>query len=457
MRRCACFAVLAVSLLALGFGDEPGRIWVRCVPGVLVFLDGDLKGITVAEINGIILDDIDAGRHVLVLSRRGAQPYKQSVTAMADEIVLVQPDLPDLRVPAGGLRDRGPDVGLLRVESLSVRCMLDIKELGLSDLPKGRLKWDLDGVPTGDYAITAKSEGISLACKTTVRRNRVAEVVFDLTEGKVRDVGEERRHAEATVELQLRGRMAWAKADAKTLGLVFPPGWSFVPLRPGSFTMGSPPVETDAFGEGDESAHKVTLTHTIWMSAYETTQAQYSELTGRNPSFGTKAPRYPVVSVTWDDVQGFIGRLNKRERQEGRLPMGWAYRLPTEAEWEYGCRAGSSAVYCYGNEGPLWDFAWYNGSSRRRHHAVGGKRPNAWGLYDMHGNVWEWCQDWYAGRYPRGKQLDPLGPQTGKCRVTRGGSWLNAPQNCRSAVRSWIAPSDYTDTTGFRVVLARSE
>jgi formylglycine-generating enzyme required for sulfatase activity len=137
-------------------------------------------------------------------------------------------------------------------------------------------------------------------------------------------------------------------------------------------------------------------------------------------------------------------------------PKGYELRLPTEAEWEYACRAGSTTDYCYGDDPrELSEYAWFSENSRKSTHPVGQKKPNKWGLYDMHGNVWEWCQDWY-GEYPKEPVTDPKGPKGGSSRVFRGGGWLDSAGYCRSALRNWDGPSLQYDNVGFRVVLARS-
>jgi len=241
------------------------------------------------------------------------------------------------------------------------------------------------------------------------------------------------------------------RAEARKQGIEFPDGWAFVPVKAGSFTMGSPLDETGR--DGDEGAHHVTLTRTFWMSTTETTQAQYEEIMGTSSS-RFAGPRRPVEQVSWYDAQDFVGKLNQRERQASRLPAGWEYRLPTEAEWEYACRAGSQTVFCFGNDAEsLSDYAWFEANSANQTHDVAGKRPNRWGLHDMHGNVWEWCQDWY-GEYTTGKQADPTGAAGGSFPVLRGGSWNFSSGLCRSANRNWDSPSGRDSLLGFRLVMA---
>jgi formylglycine-generating enzyme required for sulfatase activity len=173
---------------------------------------------------------------------------------------------------------------------------------------------------------------------------------------------------------------------------------------------------------------------------------------------------HPVEQVSWEDAVEFCQRLSAlpEEKKAGRV-----YRLPTEAEWEYACRAGSQMAYSFGSdEKSLVNFGWYDSNSKGMTHAVGLKKANAWGLYDMHGNVWEWCADWYGenhnlmyDRWRRKRSVtvtDPRGPEAGSLRVNRGGSWLNDAVNCRSAIRNRCDPSLRIDHLGFRVALTSS-
>ncbi len=209
--------------------------------------------------------------------------------------------------------------------------------------------------------------------------------------------------------------------------------------------MGSYPGE----GSGDEHPrHQVTISKGFQMGKFEVTQAQWEAVMGSNPShnYGV-GDNNPVYYVSWNNCQSFVSKLNE-------LDSGYTYRLPTEAEWEYACRAGSTTVYSYGNDsGQLGQYAWYNDNSNSKTHPVGEKKPNAWGLYDMHGNVWEWCQDWYDGDYyDNSPGTDPQGPNSGSYRVIRGGSWNNDAGYCRSAFRYGINPDNVYGDFGLRLV-----
>ena len=215
-------------------------------------------------------------------------------------------------------------------------------------------------------------------------------------------------------------------------------GIEFKLLPGGVFTM----------GEGNETPHQVTLTNVFELGVYEVTQEQYEAVMGENPS-RFKGAQNPVEKVSWDDAVEFCRQLSALPAEKA---SGYVYRLPTEAEWEYACRAGTTTVYSFGDsDSELGDYAWYDKNSGKTTHPVGGRKPNAWGLYDMHGNVWEWCQDRY-GDLPSGSVTDPLGASSGSDRVYRGGSWSNFSGICRSAFRIRFTPVNRNLTSGFRVL-----
>jgi formylglycine-generating enzyme required for sulfatase activity/type II secretory pathway pseudopilin PulG len=274
-----------------------------------------------------------------------------------------------------------------------------------------------------------------------------------------------------------QGRVLSARARVQVYYEAAPPGMVKIPA--GTFVMGSPTTEKERFA--DENQHAVTLAKDFYMSKYEVTQREYLAVMGNNPSFfttkdGNGKPinsdlNRPVEQVSWNDATNYCGKLAAAERVAGRLLVGWEYRLPTEAEWEYACRAGTGTTFYNGNElrsgmanfdghyeyppGPGESAYHYNpgGAYLARTTAVGGYVPNAFGLYDMHGNVWEWCLDWY-GVYPGGTVTDPRGPLTATLRVFRGGSWSIYAGRCRSASRYFSTLDFRTYYLGFRPVLA---
>jgi len=224
---------------------------------------------------------------------------------------------------------------------------------------------------------------------------------------------------------------------------------TFVHVPPGAFVMGSPVHEPGR--ADDEIEHEVTLTRGFYLLATPVTQGLWKAVMGTNPSCFKGDDLLPVETVSWHQCQEFLNRLNREGSER--------YRLPTEAEWEYACRAGTSTPFAGGeimelfcaSDPNLDAMGWYCGNSGRRSRPVGQKKPNAWGLYDMQGNVCEWCQDWY-GEYSADAKVDPLGAPSGSGRVIRGGSWFSNAKNCRSASRFYWSPASGADFLGFRLV-----
>jgi formylglycine-generating enzyme required for sulfatase activity len=222
-------------------------------------------------------------------------------------------------------------------------------------------------------------------------------------------------------------------------------------VEPGIFEMGSPTSETGR--SPDETQHQVTLTTGFWLGKYEVTQAQWEKVMGGNPSYFKGANR-PVERVSWNSVTSFCDKLTEQESEAGRLPVGMAYQLPTDAQWEYACRAGTNTAYSWGNSITASNANYSHFISETRD--VGQYAANPWGFHDMHGNVWEWCADWY-GAYPTGAVSDPVGPADGSLRVWRGGSWLNSASFARSAFRSGGVPARSDGSLGFRLSLRPTE
>jgi hypothetical protein len=217
-------------------------------------------------------------------------------------------------------------------------------------------------------------------------------------------------------------------------------------IPPGHFTTGSPEDEPGRY-EDEGPQHQVTLAQGFWLFDTLVTQALWQAVMGDNPSH-FQSPQRPVERVSWEDCQHFIARLNQR------IP-GLELSLPTEAQWEYACRAGSASMYCFGDdEQLLGDYAWFSSNSQTRTHPVGQKRTNAWCLHDMHGNVWEWVQDWYLdGYYNDSPRTDPIGPELGEDRVVRGGSWHSEAVYGRSAHRGSRKPTNRDNNLGFRLAM----
>ena len=217
-------------------------------------------------------------------------------------------------------------------------------------------------------------------------------------------------------------------------------------LPAGAFTMG------DARGAANERPHRVTLTRPYYIGVHEVTNAQWKRVMGSVPSKWTDNNR-PVEQASWDEAVDFCLKLSALPTEKS---AGRTYRLPTEAEWEYACRAGTTTSYSFGDDDSRLDnFAWFKGNSGGQTHPVGQKKPNAWGLHDMHGNVWEWCSDW-SGDYATGEAKDPTGAPSGSIRVLRGGGWTSATSRCRLALREGGVTSRRDSYVGFRLAMSPS-
>jgi serine/threonine protein kinase/formylglycine-generating enzyme required for sulfatase activity len=255
-------------------------------------------------------------------------------------------------------------------------------------------------------------------------------------------------HGELTRHGELRLSAALEKLPTVEPGVrwtVGNPHLEMMPVASGAFPLGS---DT---GDRDESpVTHVTITQPFWIGRSEVTQAQWSTVMGKNPSQFT-GPDRPVEQVTWPEAEKFCQSLTERGRRDGWLPAGFEFNLPTEAQWEYACRAGTADEF----GGAPADLMWYSDNSSNQTQPVGGKQANAWGLVDMHGNVWEWCRDWY-GKYPGGDVVDPTGPNSGTRRVVRGGSWSSSSSRSRASVRDGWKPHEKGNTVGFRIVLVPS-
>jgi formylglycine-generating enzyme required for sulfatase activity len=244
------------------------------------------------------------------------------------------------------------------------------------------------------------------------------------------------------------GRIAFQAGSTNIEGMVWIPA--------GEFNMGSPIDEAGRDGDEGPVTH-VVIPHGFWMGQCEVTQGEFQAVTGKRPSNARGETNCPVEKVSWYDAMQYCVQRTQQEQLAAKLPEGYAYRLPTEAEWEYACRAGTTTRYCYGDdkgEFRLGEYAWFlrNGSSMT--HPVGLLKPNAWGLHDMHGNVWEWCFDRWQSILPGGSITNLPVAGEGSLRVARGGSWLYEGKACRSANRDDYGPSNRCSDVGFRVVLA---
>jgi len=229
-------------------------------------------------------------------------------------------------------------------------------------------------------------------------------------------------------------------------------GIDFLPVAPGEFIMGEATREecdTCNAAADETPRHPVTISKSFLIGRFEVTQKQWLAVMDQNPS-KFKGPNRPVENVSWQNVRLFIYALNTREKTD-------KYRLPTEAEWEYAARAGTNEAYYFGdNPNALGKHAWHVINSGGKTRPVGIKDPNPWGVYDIYGNVFEWCQDWYGkGYYAKSPSVDPYGPSSGRAKVRRGGGWSSSPRICRSSDRDSFPPDTPSSNTGFRLLMEK--
>ncbi|MBE6193211.1 MAG: PEGA domain-containing protein [Rikenellaceae bacterium] len=283
----------------------------------------------------------------------------------------------------------------------------------------GRTPLQLDNLLVGQHKITVSKSGYQPYSTTvTVAEGRTASV-------------------SATLKKQVAQAPSTPSSDSANFGDI-----EMVFVKGGTFTMGATSEQgSDAYSD-EKPTHSVTLSD-YYIGKYEVTQAQWRAVMGNNPS-RFKGDNLPVERVSWDDIQEFITKLNAQ--------TGKNFRLPTEAEWEYAARGGNqSKGYKYSGSNTLGDVVWYDDNSSSKTHSVGQKQPNELGIYDMSGNVWEWCSDWY-GSYSSSLQTNPMGPSGGSDRVLRGGSWLNDARDCRVSIRDSVTPDSRLSDYGFRLV-----
>jgi formylglycine-generating enzyme required for sulfatase activity len=261
--------------------------------------------------------------------------------------------------------------------------------------------------------------------------------------GKVAlDTRREQQRWVARLSTEVQSRVVGGKLEIPLSSTLFAQ-FCFIPS--GSFTMGSSSSEERR--SSDEGQVEVTLSQPFWLAKTEVTQAQWEAVMGSNPS-QFKGSNLPVESVSWEDAKTFTAKLN----DESILPEGWKFALPTEAQWEFACRAGEKGPY---SGGSLGDVGWYDDNSEEKTHEVGQKKTNAWGLQDMHGNVWEWCADWYAETLQGG--VDPKGHESRFSRVNRGGSWDVINSSCRAAYRGRSTPDSLDYRLGFRPAIVKAQ
>ncbi len=354
----ASLVLLVVVSARLVAAQDTGFIQVQCEPGIQIFLDGTLEGLSNSDQGGLVIEAVPVGEWLVKALKPGFTPQERRVrVAKRGEIVVVKFEVPTPKAPQ-------PD------EAAAPR--------------------------------VTSTPNTSEPSSVKVRRETPETSVVDLGGGVTMNM---------------------------------------VAIKPGRFVMGSPS------GEGsyeERPAHPVEITQPFWLGQTEVTQAQWQAVMGNNPSF-FNGPDRPVETVSWNDATEFCKRLSDK--------TGMTFRLPTEAEWEYACRGGTTTAYSFGeSEASLAEFAWFDLNSQGSTRPVATRKPNPWGLYDMHGNVREWVADWYGLDYYRSSPIrNPPGPDSGEVRVLRGGGWFCKSYDCRSSCRGYETPVlVYHTCRGFR-------
>ncbi len=489
-----------------------GKVMVRTIPeGATVTLGQQ------SIVSPAILTNVPVGLQTVQVFKDGYEGKTFSLQVKADETTTSEISL--LRLKGNAYVNSTPS-------SLPYELVSLFSEDGRPIVRSGTTPVRLEGLPTGDYRITIKREGAPPAIRDFVIKSNSDEIVnVSLIPGRVlidsnpsgvevyqgvKKVGEtplllkDVPPGEVTYELRRKGYrpvlLTGTAEYEKELRLSVKmepysgpmPGenWSvslgrnltmeFIHVAPGTFSLGF--SDNDSNKDSDETPCIVTISRGYWLGRYEVTQAQWEALMGSNPSVFTDAGKdAPVENITWDEAISFCRKLTENETLANRLPTGYIYSLPTEAQWEYACRAATTSAISSGDitlksiyHSPEVDaVGWYGGNSEAKYangidssswtmkqynhtragtQSVGRKKPNPWGFYDMHGNVWEWCFDWY-GPYPAGPVVDPRGPAYGTDRVRRGGSFSSQAAHLRSTNRDRWSPQSKVYNLGFRVAL----
>ncbi|MCX5677393.1 MAG: formylglycine-generating enzyme family protein [Planctomycetota bacterium] len=426
-------SALAEAQAAAGDTDDAGMT-LRQAIAVATAIKSESKAVLQAQVENLASQQKVEKQVAALKAKLDADPKDVASRKELVRLYLVEIDDPG---EAARLVDESLDQAMRKYVPAAARPVEDVPEVAcmeLGDWYKGLA--DQAATPVGKGAMLRRAQAY-------YQRFLVLHTATDL--GRTAATLALKRIEDALAKL---GPASESKSSPSslTLGLGYGVTMRLVLIRPGKFVMGSPDSEQGRDGnEGPQ--HEVTISKPFYLGVTEVTQPQYEAVMGTNPS-AFKEPTNPVEKVSWNDAIEFCRKLSEKTRK--------TFRLPTEAEREYACRAGSKTRFSFGDsESVLGEYAWYASNSGGKTHPVGQKKPNPWGLYDMHGNVAEWCADWYAD-YPKAAVTDPQGPASGTYRVLRGGSWYPTPDGCRSAFRNYGTLGIRYNVFGFRVVVSVS-
>jgi formylglycine-generating enzyme required for sulfatase activity len=470
---------MAVAVSASFAEDKKGYVQVECEPGVKIFLDDEFKGTTNADEGGLIIQDIPVGNHMLKAVKEGFSPQEKSVSIKSGEVLRYKVDqfVPKIRIEEKGDEGAGTvsaKTGVLVINSLPIDCTVHCPALGLDKYAKKKDMLQLSDVPEGSYEMSFSWKDKQLKHVAQVKGGLTVRLMANFIKGAVEETVEktvekpvekpsENVPEDSTASSAEFKSPAFEKVGKNTQGYMEyrhkQTGMVFVLLPGGTFKMGN-----DGGEQNERPVHEVQLDGFL-IAKYEVTQAIWTKVMGNNSS-NCKGDDNPVEQVSWNDCQEFCKKTG--------------LRLPTEAEWEYACRAGTTTKYYWGDDAArLGKYAWIGDNSgdkpidaakiwkdvngdvtkyaqalkdnNCRTHPVGRKQPNCFGLFDMSGNVGEWCGDWYGG-YAAGFQDNPTGPGSGEYRVVRWGCWYSLADHCQSSYRYYYDPAVRYYGVGFRCV-----
>ncbi|MBF0120886.1 MAG: SUMF1/EgtB/PvdO family nonheme iron enzyme [Desulfobacterales bacterium] len=408
----------------------PGAIFANedlqiiCEPGIGIKLNDEFMGKTTPEENGMIIEELPSGTYVIEAEKEGEPPEKKVVNIKDGEPPSLKLDFSQ-ESPAGEFASEQAKNSQIKPGTLVLRSVPQSAEIMLDGKPIGITSKTISNFPQGKHILHFILKDKTLEYTFIFSPKQILQLKADFRKNKVIPEDES---GKMIPELQ--------RTIKNSIGM------EFVLIIPKTFTMGSDIKEKCR--DDDENPHDVTLTQPFYMQISEVTQGQWKELLGSNLSMFSKCgDNCPVENVSWNDAQNFIASLNQRENTN-------KYRLPTETEWEYCCKGGET------NEKQLDEFAWFRNNSNQKTHEVKQKRKNSFELYDINGNVAEWCEDWYAA-YPASASINPQGTikgqgQSQQDKVFRGGCFNDIGANLRCSNRSYFVPATKTYYIGFRIV-----